>query len=484
MTLEFIRFHAHRKSASIALGNNGVPVSYGELYRSVSDVMAGLRAFEIAEGSVVAIGCKDPYLELVLLLACEGLSVVRAPFAGPEDPAGAHWIAAADVVVTDAPIKGPKPQRHLQVSGDWIRAQQALARGGSNEVLLAAPLAPPAPDTPALILSTSGTTGAAKRILLSARVLDGRIRERVWQYGLSRHARFLVATPLSVGVVLTTVFSCLELGATVVFDSNALLESRLEHLTHVVLLPVHLRRLLDALPAGQPKPQNLTVVSIGALLGGRLRERVLERLASELFDSYGSNEAGPICSIESDGFGQILPGVEVRIEDERGSILAEGQAGLLAVRGPWMCQGYLADPMESARKFRSGWFYPGDIGVKEHGRIRIIGRADELLNIGGIKVAPWILEEALGKHMPQREVAICAIAGGAGIEEVCVAVTGSTPGASELVAIVKTVLGPEFGEIHIVQLDGLPLGPHGKLQREQLKALLTQSVAAAKARRA
>jgi acyl-CoA synthetase (AMP-forming)/AMP-acid ligase II len=467
MTTEYVRYHALRRPDVPAIDYEGRVLSYRQLAAELAQLVSWLKALEIGEGSVVVISCQNSFLQLMLMLAFESLRTLRAPVAAPCTAPPGSWLHGADLIVSDTAVTGLAPERHLLIGMDWYA--MVLAAG------TAAPLPIPAshPEGPDVILSTSGTTGTAKRILLTQRMWAGRIRERIWQYQLSHSTVFLVATPLSVGVVLTTVLSCLELGAQVVFDDKALIAGRLDRISHVVLLPVHLRRLLDAMPESQGKPHDLLVVSIGAVLTNTLRRRVLDRLASTLIDNYGSNEVGPICAINDEGAGAVLPGVEVRIEDSHRRVLPYGELGLVAARGPWMCHGYLGEPIATAQKFVAGWFYPGDQGIL-HGpeQLEIVGRADELLNIGGLKVAPAALEDALARRLPGVDIAVCAIAGLAGVDEICVALAGWTGSNDDLVPLVKEVLGPDFGTIHVVPVDVVPRTAAGKVQRAMLRSVL------------
>jgi acyl-coenzyme A synthetase/AMP-(fatty) acid ligase len=471
MTVEFIRFHAQVTPDSIAVRNGTTAISYARLAHELAQLVRALEVYEISPGTVVALGCHNSYWQLKLLLALESLGAVRAPFPLPLEAGTLRLVAAADLIVTDCVVADLPVARHILLAPDWW---QAVAAGEPSPAWAPALRDPEGPD---LILMTSGTTGAAKRILLSRRALAGRNHERVWQYRLTQGSAFLVTTALSVGVVLTTVLACLELGATVVFDPEALVLGRLDAISHVVLLPVHLRRLIAALPSRHTKPMNLFVVSIGAPLVDPLRSQVLGKLASDLFDSYGSNEVGPICALDAQGKGAILPGVEVRIEDETARILPAGQAGLVAARGPWMCGGYLDDPTASAQKFARGWFYPGDVGVlDEQGRLQIRGRADELLNVGGLKLSPVLLEEMLARSLRGVDVGVCAVTGDAGTLELCVALAGSKEGDAELARIVSSVLGQEFGQICVVRVDAVPRTAAGKIRRAALQEAIAPLV--------
>jgi acyl-CoA synthetase (AMP-forming)/AMP-acid ligase II len=86
----------------------------------------------------------------------------------------------------------------------------------------------------------------------------------------------------------------------------------------------------------------------------------------------------------------------VETVDDADQPLAPGKEGLIRIRGPYNVQGYVGDPGESARAFRNGWFYPGDIGSLTRSNLLIItGRQKTVMNIGGDKVKPELIENVL-----------------------------------------------------------------------------------------
>jgi acyl-CoA synthetase (AMP-forming)/AMP-acid ligase II len=121
--------------------------------------------------------------------------------------------------------------------------------------------------------------------------------------------------------------------------------------------------------------------------------------------------------------------------------------------------------------FRDGWFYPGDVGVL-HGRrrLQVIGRVDEILNIGGAKSSPEALEELILARTPIRQAGVCSIRNSAGIEEVCVAVADAAGGDQELLDwITRAFHGFQIGIFRVAKLAAIPRNAAGKIQRGVLK---------------
>lgn len=142
-----------------------------------------------------------------------------------------------------------------------------------------------------------------------------------------------------------------------------------------------------------------------------------------------------------------------------------------------MATGYLDDTETTARKFRDGWFYPGDLGVL-HGprRLEIVGREDELLNIGGLKMAPSAVEALVLRHVSAGDVGVCSARNSEGIEGICVAVAAPAHANAELLKRVTDAFsGHHVGRFRVVKVTHIPRNANGKIQRDLLK----QAVAAA-----
>ena len=85
--------------------------------------------------------------------------------------------------------------------------------------------------------------------------------------------------------------------------------------------------------------------------------------------------------------GRPLPGVELEVVDAEDRPQPPGCGGAIRLRAPGMAEGYLDNPQQTAQRFRDGWFYPGDIARWEpDGVLRLLGRADDVVNLGGFKL--------------------------------------------------------------------------------------------------
>jgi len=279
-------------------------------------------------------------------------------------------------------------------------------------------------------------------------------------------------------------------GASVAFETRSGLAESVaaDGISHVVLMPMLLRDLVERAGMAPPGPSRPTVVSIGGRVPPELRRRALDRVAKRLVEVYSSNEAGNIATIEGDAPGPaatVLPGVEVEIVDERGAPLPPGQEGEIRVRTPYMIDGFHGDPAATARMFKGGWFHPGDRGVlRAPERLEVLGRADELMNVGGIKVLPGDIEDVIRRGGKVSDAGVCMVRNADGIDEVWVAVCFA-PGADAAAVerLRPTFRDFPFGPANLVPLNAIPRTDTGKIKRAELRRAVEEALNAGRGSR-
>jgi acyl-coenzyme A synthetase/AMP-(fatty) acid ligase len=173
--------------------------------------------------------------------------------------------------------------------------------------------------------------------------------------------------------------------------------------------------------------------------------------------------------------GFLHPGVQAQVVDEADRPLPSGAEGLLRVRTPGQALGYRNDPVATARHFRDGWFYPGDVGrITAEGLLIVTGRASDVINLGGRKVAPDIIERVLEDLPEVREAAAFGVPGQNEIVELWAAVVADGPlDARALAGHLSARLGPN-APAYLLQVSALPRNANGKLLRQELAALATR----------
>jgi len=480
VTADYIAFHASGRPDAIAVLERGREVTYAQFIRDIRAFTNAARGFGLPRGSSVAIewgGWSRAYSHWLLLIAFERLGVVTATYLRHDR--SAPMLADADLVLSDPQGESGGAKRHQTISDEWLRGVFA-----SSDAEMMAP-APKEPGDPLRILRTSGTTGNPKRVLLTRQMIDTRVNRWIWSLGITRAARYLVTAPFSVTAIYNLATAVARSGGTVVFGAfdseGGITQALATHaISHVVLNPIRLQRILDSLPEDFVKPASLTLCTIGAATAASLRQRALARLASEVVVYYSSNEISFIAetrSSGSDGPYSVFPWVRAEIVDDTDQPVPPGTLGHIRLQADGMAAAYADDREATAALFRNGWFYSGDMGILDGPRLlRVVGRNDELLNIGGQKIAPSTLEGLVLEHAGVGDVGVCSVRNADGIEEVYVALSGASRNDQELAEqVARTLAGRNLGNFYVVKLNAIPRNENGKIERGALKELMVRS---------
>ncbi|HVM82109.1 MAG TPA: class I adenylate-forming enzyme family protein [Stellaceae bacterium] len=477
-TADFIAYRAAERPEATALVDGGRAITYAEFARDLRKFTAAARDLGLPRGSSVAVGCEDYYTHWLLLLALERHGIATASLVNVESPGNVALRACVDCVLAAPGFATASARRHLSLTADWLR--RAWAGSGAET-----DAAPAGPEDPVRVLQSSGTTGAPKRVVLLRRMFEARVRQFAAQFEFTSRSLYLLTAGLNVWHVYGVATACLRAGGAVVTDfvtgKLGLAQAVTAHgITQVSLFPITLKRVLEELPQDFVKPPNLAIHSFGAPITEALRDLALERLAVDLYRNYGCNEAAAAFASRTsrkDGFASVWPDTTVEIVDDEDRLLPPGSIGRIRLKTPCMVEGYPDDPETTRRYFRDGWFYPEDMGVLNEARqLKVIGRRDEMLNIGGEKVPPDAFESQALKHAEVTDVGVCTFANASGVEEVYFAVAFQQGDTAEILRrIADAFKGFALGAYYVVRLPSIPRNANGKIERNRLK----QAVAAA-----
>lgn len=313
---------------------------------------------------------------------------------------------------------------------------------------------PPVADDTAVLVATSGSTGGPKIVELSATALRHSATATLTRIGAAPGDSWLCCLPTSHIAGLQVLVRSLVAGTVPViqprFDVAAVMSSGA---AHVSLVPTQLRRLLDAgadlsafatiLLGGAAAPPDLLDAARDA--GGRVRT------------TYGMSETCGGCVYD----GVPLDGVSVDI----------GADGRIRIAGPVLFSGYRLRPGPTTAVRDGRWFVTQDLGVVEDGRLRVRGRADDVINTGGEKVVAGEVAAVLAEHPAVRDVAVVGRADPEWGERVtAVVVPGAgVPGLSVLRAWVRERLPAHAAPRELELVEAIPLLPSGKPDLERLR---------------
>ncbi|WP_020672102.1 o-succinylbenzoate--CoA ligase [Amycolatopsis nigrescens] len=345
-------------------------------------------------------------------------------------------------------------------------ADTVLPLGNDDSPLLADAGQPPSGT--AVVIATSGSTGKPKGVLLSGAAL--RASASATHARLGGPGRWLLALPAQhVAGLQVLVRSLLAGVAPAVYDLGDGFEPerfRAEGCRYTALVPTQLVRLLDAGGSGLAALREFDAVLLGgASTPPELRARA-EEAGVRVVTTYGMSETAGGCVYD----GVPLDGVRVRVAAENGS-------GPLELGGPTLATGYLGQPELTGRVFADGWFRTGDLGrLTEHGRVQVLGRADDVIITGGVKVAPEVVERALRAQPGVRDACVVGVPDDEWGQVVgAVVVAGAPFDRDALLAGVRAALGGPATPKILRALDVLPLRGIGKPDRQAVRRLLGPS---------
>ncbi len=288
------------------------------------------------------------------------------------------------------------------------------------------------PDRNAMILYTSGTTSKPKGVVTTHANIQAQIESLVEAWEWRSSDRIPMFLPLHHIHGIINITSCaLWSGAAIEpfqrFELPAILERvRDDAYTVFMAVPTIYVKLIEALKLASKVERDAIIcgfarmrlmVSGSAALPASLHEQWTELTGQKLLERYGMTEIGMALSNPYDGerrpgsVGKPLPGVEVRLKTESGSIVsAEDEPGEIQVRGPGVFSEYWQRPEITTESFDDGWFRTGDMAVVETGYYRIMGRLSvDIIKSGGYKLSALEIESTLLDHPLIRECAVIGL---------------------------------------------------------------------------
>jgi o-succinylbenzoate---CoA ligase len=308
-----------------------------------------------------------------------------------------------------------------------------------------------------LVVETSGSTGAPKRVLLSRRAVLASVAAT--EHRLGGSGRWVLALPPTYVAGMQVICRSLVAGhEPVLVDAHESLDSSLEPGSFLSLVPTQLHRLLDD-PESVAALQGMHTI----LLGGGPIDPALRRRAAEeelrVVATYGSAETAGGCVYD----GYPLEGVDVALGDE----------GRIRISGPVLFDGYDGDPALTSRVLVDGWFLTSDAGrLDDDGRLHVLGRVDDVVVSGGVNVPLPAVAARLRTHP---EVAAAEVVGVPdpewGQRVVAFVVTTGEVSLDEVRDWVAEAHPRSWAPRDMVGVDELPMLDNGKVDRLALREL-------------
>jgi acyl-CoA synthetase (AMP-forming)/AMP-acid ligase II len=285
-------------------------------------------------------------------------------------------------------------------------------------------------DDLACLLYTSGTTSAAKGVMLSHANFIANTANTVAELGLSERAVHLHHGPLFHVAAAARLFSVTHAAGCHVFlprfvPADVIAEIERSGITHATFVPTMFRAMLDDPALGGTTLPSLQVISYGsAPMPEALLDEMMEALPGARFvQSYGMTELSPVVTILSwcdhlperrasgvlRSAGRPVLFAEVAVLDAQDRPLPVGETGEIVARGPNVMQGYWNRPALTTEALRNGWMHTGDIGYFDSdGYLYVVDRLKDMIISGGENVYSQEVENVLSLHPA---VSQCAVLG-------------------------------------------------------------------------
>ncbi|MCE8441937.1 class I adenylate-forming enzyme family protein, partial [Rhodovulum sulfidophilum] len=340
------------------------------------------------------------------------------------------------------------------------------------------------PDRPAYIVYTSGTSGQPRGVIHAHRAVWA--RRMMWEgwYGLRADDRLLHAGAFNWTYTLGTgLLDPWTIGATALIPAPGVRPDD---------LPLLLRRFDATLFAAAPGvyrqmlkkhpqivlPKLRHGLSAGEKMPETTRSAWREATGTFVYEALGMSECSTFVSgsparpapLPASGYPQA--GRRIAVLGPDNAPVARGEPGQLAIssRDPGLMLGYLKAEAETRARFDGEWFLTGDmVEMAEDGAIAYLGRGDDMLNAGGVRVSPLEVERALMEHPGIHEVAATEIAVKADTTVIAAFYTGTPQDEAALAAFAAERLARYKQPRLYVHLDELPKNPNGKLNRRLIR---------------
>jgi acyl-CoA synthetase (AMP-forming)/AMP-acid ligase II len=502
-TPDMIRETAATAPGRIAVKCEERSVTWGAFDRRMSQVARALIASGLRKGDKIAVLASNSieYLEVFMGALRAGMCVVPLSTMGAtdalegmlDDSDSRMFFVGQQYLDLVAPAEGRLARL---VPGGRIAFDFAREGWADYEGWIGAQSDAPFrvdidPEDDFNIIYSSGTTGLPKGILHSHR-LRSLMRDRLAVFDFGPETISLVSTPLYSNTTIAGMLPTIQHGGTVVlmkkFDVVKFLElAQAERATHAMLVPVQYQRILAHPDFGRYDLSSFRMkLSTSAPLRAHIKAECLKRWPGRLVEIYGLTEGGGACTLEANLHPDKLhtvgtPGLGcvMKIIDENGNELPQGEIGEVVGRAAMMMKGYYKQPGKTRELFwydRDGqmYFRSGDMGrFDADGFLELLDRRKDMIISGGFNVYPADIEVLLLKHPDVIDVAVIGVPSDQWGESPLALVVrreGATATAADILGWANQQLGKTQRLAAVEFRDSLPRSSIGKIMKRELRA--------------
>lgn len=472
--------------------DDGRSIRYGDMLARSAQLAQALKHLGVEPGDRVAVQVEKSPECIFLYLACLRAGAVFLPLntAYTLTELGYFFGDAEPRLVVCDPARAGDIAPLAKTSGAVTATLGSNGEGSLTELAAQQPADSDdmarGPDDLAAILYTSGTTGRSKGAMLSHENLASNARVLVEQWRFTRDDVLIHALPIfhTHGLFVATNVALMA-GASMLFEQKfdaSRIVSLLPRATVLMGVPTFYTRLLQQQGLDAQAAKNIRLfVSGSAPLLSETHKAWRERTGHAILERYGMTETNMNTSNPYEGerragtVGFPLPGVSLRIADpDSGAALAQGEVGMIEVKGPNVFSGYWRMPEKTKAEFRAdGFFITGDLGfIDSDGYVHIVGRGKDLIISGGYNIYPKEIESEIDALAGVVESAVIGLTHpdfGEGVTAVVVRAPASQITGAEIVGAIAGQLAKYKHPKQVIFVDELPRNTMGKVQKNLLR---------------
>ncbi len=491
--------NARRTPNRAAVIDDDGEITFKELDDAAHAVANGLLAMGVKGGDGIAILARNHrwFLIAVYGAARVGARIIllNSEFSGPQikevsEREGAKLIIYDDEYCAAVSTSDPPLGKLRSLGKNPDKEEPSVSTDETLEDLISRSNNTPAPKATkhsSIIILTSGTTGTPKGANRSTPPTLAPIGGVLSHVPFKANEVTSLPAPMFHALGFLHASIAMMLGTTLVLrrrfkPPTVLADIEANKVTAMVVVPVMLSRILDALDGMARKPDlsSLRIVFVsGSQLGAELATRALKELGPVIYNLYGSTEiafatiARPKdLSINPATVGPVVKGVKVKILDDNGNELPQGEVGRIFVGNFFPFEGYTGG---GHKQIIDGLMSSGDVGYfDEHNLLYVSGRDDEMIVSGGENVFPAEVEDLISGHPEVIEATALGVEDkewGHRLRAFVVKAEGASVGEDDIKTYVKEHLARYKVPREVVFLDELPRNPTGKILKRELREI-------------
>lgn len=451
-------------------------VDYETLWKLVSAMAQALKQKGLRKGQRVILEANHTVEFMVM---CYGIHLAGGVHVPVEHGAPAERVSEISREILPSMVfTGEHPISELGISLMDLLNMEMFAQDFPEEELLQE------------ILFTTGTTGKSKGVMIThyGQMNMCEAQNAVLNYSIDNV--WLIPTPMNHAAGLRKTHMSMVRGSTVLLmngftNLKLFFQNIKEHKVTSIYLPpagVHYILMLASKELAKYDEQLDFLYSSSSALPSGDKEKLIKLLPNvRKFDAYGGSEVGAVCYIDYNAIkgntkcvGKANPGVDIYIVDENYNRMEqadENNPGIIAICSNTVTAGYWNEPELTANTIRDGVIYMTDLGYIKDGYLYLVGRRDDVINVGGLKIAPTEVEDVAMQH-PLVNECVCIPyqdrVYGRVVKMLVRVNEGYSLNADELAAFIENKLEAYKVPKYIESIEEIPRTFNGKIDRKKL----------------